>query len=88
MPIHGLDGIKPEFPADGSYWVAATATVIGKVRLKHDASLRFGAVARGDNGWIEIGERSDIQDDCTLHTDPGFWKHQIKGAQVDWLNLD
>ncbi len=72
MPIYELDGIRPEFPADGSYWVAATATVIGKVRLKHDASLWFGAVARGDNEWIEIGERSNIQDNCTLHTDPGF----------------
>jgi carbonic anhydrase/acetyltransferase-like protein (isoleucine patch superfamily) len=32
----------------------------------------FGAVLRGDNEWIEIGERSQIQDNCVLHTDPGF----------------
>jgi carbonic anhydrase/acetyltransferase-like protein (isoleucine patch superfamily) len=32
----------------------------------------FGAVLRGDNEWIELGERSQIQDNATLHTDPGF----------------
>jgi carbonic anhydrase/acetyltransferase-like protein (isoleucine patch superfamily) len=36
------------------------------------ASVWFGAVLRGDNEWIELGERSQIQDNCTLHTDPGF----------------
>jgi carbonic anhydrase/acetyltransferase-like protein (isoleucine patch superfamily) len=56
----------------GTCWVAETAVVIGKVRLKAGASVWFGAVLRGDNEWIEIGERSNIQDNCTLHTDPGF----------------
>ena len=72
MPIYELDGIAPDFPGEGNYWVAETAVVIGKVRLKRDASIWYGTVARGDNEWIEIGERSDIQDNCTLHTDPGF----------------
>jgi carbonic anhydrase/acetyltransferase-like protein (isoleucine patch superfamily) len=36
------------------------------------ASIWFGAVLRGDNEWIEIGEKTNIQDNCTLHTDPGF----------------
>ena len=72
MPIYELDGTKPEFPDDGSYWIAETATVIGKVRLKRDTSIWFGAVLRGDNEWIELGERSQIQDNATLHTDPGF----------------
>ena len=62
----------PEFPADGRYWVAETAVLIGRVRLKSDASVWFGAVLRGDNEWIELGERSQIQDNATLHTDPGF----------------
>ena len=48
------------------------ATVIGRVRLKLDASVWFGSVLRGDNEWIEIGERSQVQDNATLHTDPGF----------------
>ena len=72
MPIYELDGQAPEFPADGRYWIAENASIIGRVRLKADASVWFGAVLRGDNEWIEIGERTNIQDNCTLHTDPGF----------------
>ena len=70
--IYELDGHKPEFPEAGRYWVAPNATLIGKVRLRLDASVWFGAVLRGDNEWIELGERSQIQDNATLHTDPGF----------------
>jgi len=72
MPIYELDGQSPEFPGDGQYWVADTATLIGRVRLKREASVWFGAVLRGDNEWIELGERSQVQDNATLHTDPGF----------------
>jgi len=72
MPIYELDGQGPEFPGDGQYWVAETATLIGRVRLKREASVWFGAVLRGDNEWIELGERSQIQDNATLHTDPGL----------------
>ena len=72
MPIYELDGQRPEFPADGNYWIAETAVLIGRVRLKSFTSIWFGAVLRGDNEWIEIGERSQIQDNATLHTDPGF----------------
>ena len=72
MPIFELAGVKPEFPADAQYWIAETAVVIGRVRLKSEASVWWGAVLRGDNEWIEIGERSQVQDNATLHTDPGF----------------
>ncbi len=72
MPIYEIDGVKPDFPDDGRYWIADTAVVIGRVRLKREASIWFGAVLRGDNEWIELGERSQIQDNATLHTDPGF----------------
>jgi carbonic anhydrase/acetyltransferase-like protein (isoleucine patch superfamily) len=72
MPIFELAGERPEFPVDGQYWIADTAVVIGRVRLKSEASVWWGAVLRGDNEWIEIGERSQIQDNATLHTDPGF----------------
>jgi carbonic anhydrase/acetyltransferase-like protein (isoleucine patch superfamily) len=72
MAIYELDGVKPELPADGLYWVAETAAVIGRVRLHSDVSIWYGSVLRGDNEWIEIGSRSQIQDNATLHTDPGF----------------
>src|SRR5438876_7766250 len=70
MATYDLDGERPQL-AD-CCWSAETATVIGRVRLKADASVWFGSVLRGDNEWIELGERSQIQDNATLHTDPGF----------------
>jgi len=72
MAIFELDGEAPDLPADGRYWIADSAVVIGRVRLKSDASVWFNAVLRGDNEWIELGERSQIQDNAMLHTDPGF----------------
>ena len=72
MALYALDGQAPELPADGLYWVAETAIVVGRVRLMSEASIWYGSVLRGDNEWIEIGTRSQIQDNATLHTDPGF----------------
>lgn len=72
MPIYEIDGVRPDLPGEGEYWIAETAVLVGRVRLKHEASVWFGAVLRGDNEWIELGERSQIQDNCVLHTDPGF----------------
>jgi carbonic anhydrase/acetyltransferase-like protein (isoleucine patch superfamily) len=72
MAIYELDGQAPETPADGNYFIAETAAVIGKVRLLSSASVWFGAVLRGDNEWIEIGEGSNVQDNSTCHTDLGF----------------
>ena len=72
MPIYSLDGIAPEFPASGNYWVAPDAVIIGRVTLKEGASVWFGSVLRGDNEPIVIGEGTNIQENCVLHTDPGF----------------
>jgi carbonic anhydrase/acetyltransferase-like protein (isoleucine patch superfamily) len=72
MAIYELDGQRPDLPADERYWVAESATVIGTVRLKRDASVWYGASLRGDNEWVEVGERSNIQENCILHTDIGF----------------
>ena len=47
MAIYELDGQAPELPSDGNYFIADTATVIGKVRLLGSASVWFGAVLRG-----------------------------------------
>ena len=72
MARYELDGQAPELPADGNCYIADTAAVIGKVRLLNGASVWFGAVLRGDNEWIEIGENSNVQDNSTCHTDLGF----------------
>ncbi len=72
MAIYELDGISPEFPDDNLYWVAETAVVVGKVRMESESSIWWGSVLRGDNEWIELGARSQIQDNSTVHTDPGF----------------
>lgn len=52
------------------FWVADSATVVGFVRLANNVSIWFGAVIRGDNALISIGENSNIQDCAVLHTDP------------------
>ena len=72
MALYELDGIKPALAADDECWVAPSAAVIGKVRIDKLASIWFGAVLRGDNELIHIAEGSNIQDNCTIHTDPGF----------------
>ena len=72
MPLYALDDWRPELPPKGQYWIAPSATLIGRVRLAAGASVWFGSVIRGDNDWISIGERTNIQDLCTLHTDPGI----------------
>ncbi|MGD9845592.1 MAG: gamma carbonic anhydrase family protein [Variibacter sp.] len=72
MPIYELDGQQPSLPADGRYYIADTAVIIGKVRMLTDANIWFGSVLRGDNEWIEVGEGSNVQESCTFHVDPGF----------------
>jgi carbonic anhydrase/acetyltransferase-like protein (isoleucine patch superfamily) len=69
MALFNLDGISPELHPES--WVAASADLIGKVRLAKDASVWFGAVLRGDNEWISLGGGTNVQDGCVLHTDIG-----------------
>ncbi|WP_425955890.1 gamma carbonic anhydrase family protein [Xylanimonas sp. McL0601] len=52
-------------------WLAPTATVIGRVRIGPRASVFYGAVLRGDMDEIELGEGSNLQDNCVVHTDTG-----------------
>ncbi len=69
--IYTLGDRAPEFEGAG-HFVADNATIIGSVRLKDKASIWFNCVLRGDNDWLTVGERSNIQDGCVLHTDPGI----------------
>src|SRR5215470_13504906 len=69
MPIYALDGVTPE--RDEDCWIAPDAVLVGKVRVLKGASVWFGAVLRGDNDWITVGENSNVQDNSVCHTDPG-----------------
>jgi hypothetical protein len=71
MPIFSLADADLEVEDADAYWVAPTAVLIGKVVLKKNASVWFGAVLRGDNEPIIIGENSNVQDGSVLHTDMG-----------------
>ena len=59
-------------PADGRYWIAPTATVIGKVTLGEGVGIWFGAVLRGDGEAITVGADSNLQEHVVVHTDPGY----------------
>lgn len=71
MSLYSLDGVSPELPEDGKFFVAPDANLIGRVRLREDANVWFGATLRGDNEWIDVGARANIQDGSVLHTDMG-----------------
>lgn len=71
MPIYALADADLEVEDRDAFWVAPTAVLIGRVVLKRNASVWFGAVIRGDNEPIVIGENSNVQDGCVLHTDMG-----------------
>lgn len=55
-----------------SAFLAANAVIVGDVTLGEDCSVWFGAVLRGDTEAIRVGSRTNIQDGCVLHADPGF----------------
>jgi carbonic anhydrase/acetyltransferase-like protein (isoleucine patch superfamily) len=69
--IYDLGDRTPVFEGDG-HFIADNATIIGSVRLGASASVWFNCVLRGDNDWLVVGERSNIQDGSVLHTDPGL----------------
>jgi carbonic anhydrase/acetyltransferase-like protein (isoleucine patch superfamily) len=71
MPIYALADADLEVEDENAYWVAPTAVLIGRIVLKRNASIWFGAVLRGDNEPIVVGENSNVQDASVLHTDIG-----------------
>lgn len=71
----------------GDYWIAPGATVIGSVVLEPNASIWFGCVVRGDNDVITIGENSQLQDGCVVHTDPGFPVTLGRGVSVGHMAM-
>lgn len=70
MPVYRLEGNAPEI-ASGAM-AMEEATLIGRVHLANKVSVWPGAVLRGDNEPITVGEESNLQDGCVVHTDPGY----------------
>ncbi|MCG7601086.1 gamma carbonic anhydrase family protein [Halomonas sp. McH1-25] len=73
MALYALGELSPEL-LPGAY-TAPEAVLIGDVKLEENASVWPGAVLRGDNEPIKVGKGSNIQENCVLHTDPGFPIH-------------
>lgn len=68
--LYALGDLAPRI--DPEAWLAPDATLIGAVSVAAEASVWFGAILRGDNEPITIAARSNVQDGCVFHTDPGF----------------
>jgi carbonic anhydrase/acetyltransferase-like protein (isoleucine patch superfamily) len=66
MAIYALGEQVPDIHPDA--FIHPDAVVIGSVTIGADSSVWPGAVLRGDEGEIRIGERTSIQDNCVLHT--------------------
>lgn len=69
MPLYAYRGKQPRVAADA--FIAPSAVLIGDVSVASGASVWFGTVLRADMDRIEIGPRSNIQDNSTIHTDDG-----------------
>lgn len=67
MPSYEYKGKRPR--VHPSAFIAPTAVLIGDVEIREGASIWFGTVLRGDMARIEIGARTSVQDNSTIHTD-------------------
>src|SRR5947208_1702316 len=69
MAIYAIGDLAPQFGLGA--WTAPSADLIGDVRLGARASVWFGAVLRGDNTPLILGEEANFQDGAIGHSDPG-----------------
>lgn len=72
MPGPQVLALDDDVPDIADAFVASGATIVGRVRVRAQASVWYGSVVRGDSETIEIGERTNLQDGCVVHADPGF----------------
>ena len=70
MPLYSLSDLSPQLAAGA--WAAPSADLIGDVRLGARASVWFGAVLRGDNTPLILGDETNFQDGSVGHSDAGF----------------
>lgn len=70
MSRYELEGHRVQ--TEGDVWIAPNAVLVGRVLLKHNSSVWWGAVLRGDYEPIVVGEASNVQDNCVIHMDEDF----------------
>jgi carbonic anhydrase/acetyltransferase-like protein (isoleucine patch superfamily) len=70
MPLYAIDGLAPQL-GEGA-WAAPSADLIGDVRLGARTSVWFGAVLRGDNTPLILGDETNFQDGSIGHSDADF----------------
>ena len=68
--LQAYGNLRPQI--DPAARVAETAVVVGEVSVEAGASLWYGAVLRGDEAAIRVGEGSNIQDNAVVHCDRSF----------------
>ena len=56
---------SPQF--DDTVFVAPSADIIGDVTFGTESSVWFNVTIRGDVNWIAIGDRTNIQDNSSVH---------------------
>jgi len=71
VQVYNLGERRVEFRGPDVY-IAPNASLIGAVVVGNECSFWFGAVVRGDNDLVAIGDRTNIQDGCVVHPDPGI----------------
>ena len=72
MATYALGLHVPRLPAEGRFWIAPGAHVVGQVEIGDEVGIWFGATVRGDRAPIRIGARTNVQEGAVLHADPGF----------------
>ncbi|MEX2477198.1 MAG: gamma carbonic anhydrase family protein [Gracilimonas sp.] len=56
---------SPQF--DETNFVAPSADIIGEVTLGNESSVWFNVTIRGDVNYIQVGDRSNVQDNVCIH---------------------
>ena len=85
--IYQWQGKKPVYNAPFTGWIADNATVVGEVHLGKQVSVWFGAVLRADNAPIYLGDDTNIQENCVIHTDEGIAVNIGKGVTIGHLAM-
>lgn len=66
VPLYALGDAEPTIHPDA--YIHPDAVVIGHVTIGAEATVWPTAVLRGDDGYIEVGARTSIQDGSIIHT--------------------